>query len=168
MNLDEILQALKAMPEKDKQEALKLAEQSVKGKRFIPNPGPQTDAYFSEADELFFGGAGGGGKTALICGLAIDEYSPALILRREATQVKGLEEEMQKLLGSRTGYNSQTHVWRLPEGGSVELGGVPHEKDKERYQGRAHRLKAFDEITHFTESQYRYICAWNRDAQGNS
>ena len=27
-----------------------------------PSPGPQTDAYFSEADELLYGGQAGGGK----------------------------------------------------------------------------------------------------------
>jgi len=30
--------------------------------RWVPNPGPQTDAYFSEADCLLYGGAPGGGK----------------------------------------------------------------------------------------------------------
>ncbi len=105
-------------------------------------------------------------NSALLCGLAVDDYKPALILRREATQIKSLESELERLLGSRTGYNSQSHVWKMAGGDTIELGGVPHDKDKEKYQGRPHRLKGFDEITQFTEAQYRYIIGWLRDAQG--
>jgi hypothetical protein len=35
--------------------------QQTDGQIWFPNPGPQTDAFFSEADELFYGGAAGGG-----------------------------------------------------------------------------------------------------------
>ena len=41
---------------------------------------------------------------------------------------------------------------------------MQYEEDKENYQGQAHDLKAFDEITQFTESQYLYLTAWNRSA----
>lgn len=164
--LDDILARYDALPEDTKKQIAEDARKATAGRYCIPNPGPQTDAYFSEADETFFGGAAGGGKSRLLCGLAVDEYSPALILRREATQVKSLESEIADIIGTRDGYNGQTHMWRLPNGNLIELGGVPHEKDKEKYQGRPHRLKGFDEITQFTESQYRYIIAWARDAKG--
>lgn len=166
MDLSEVLAAFNALPTKERDELKAIALSATKDHLFVPNTGPQTDCWFSEADETFYGGAAGGGKTAIICGMAADEYQPALILRREATQIKGIEDELERILGSRDGYNSQTHIWRLPTGGTIELGGVPNEKDKEKYQGRPHRLKAFDEITQFTESQYRYIIAWNRDAKG--
>lgn len=166
MNLEQILAAYNALPEAEQQEVIKDADQALGERHFVPNPGPQTDAYFSEADELFYGGAAGGGKSALLCGLAVDDYQPALILRREATQIKSLESEIERLLGTRTGYNAQSHVWKLPSGDNIELGGVPYDKDKEKYQGRPHRLKGFDEITQFTEAQYRYIIGWLRDAKG--
>ena len=41
---------------------------------WVPNPGPQTDAYFSPADELFYGGQSGGGKTDLGLGLALTAH----------------------------------------------------------------------------------------------
>lgn len=166
MNLNEVLNVLGALPAKERAELERIALEGTKDKRFVPNLGPQTEAWFSDADETFYGGAAGGGKTSLLCGLAADEYQPALILRREATQVKGIEDELERILGGRVGYNSQTHIWRLPNGNTIELGGVPNERDKEKYQGRPHRLKGFDEITQFTESQYRYIIGWLRDAQG--
>ncbi|MFN7090710.1 MAG: terminase [Allorhizobium sp.] len=166
MQLSEVLAALDALAPDARQEVIDEALKASDGRYMIPNPGPQTEAWFSPADETFYGGAAGGGKTALLCGLAVDEYQPALILRRQATQIKGIEDEIARLLGTRVGYNGQSHMWRLPTGGTVELGGVPHESDKEKYQGRPHRLKGFDEITQFTESQYRYIIGWSRDAKG--
>lgn len=166
MELSDVLAAINALSPEEQAGLKALALEGTKDQIFVPNLGPQTDAWFSEADETFYGGSAGGGKTALLCGLAADEYQPALILRRQATQVKGIEDELSRILGTRDGYNSQSHIWRLPGGGTIELGGVPNEADKEKYQGRPHRLKGFDEITQFTESQYRYIIAWLRDALG--
>ena len=37
---------------------------------WVPNPGPQTQAFLCEADELFYGGEAGGGKTDGGIGLA--------------------------------------------------------------------------------------------------
>jgi hypothetical protein len=131
----------------------------------VPNAGPQTDAYFSDADEVFYGGGAGGGKSALLCGLAIEEHKKAIIFRREYPQIKGLVDEVHRQLGTRDGYNAHEKVWRLPKGNELEFGSVQHEDDKEKYQGRAHDLKGFDEITHFSQSQYRFLIAWNRSTE---
>lgn len=131
---------------------------------WYPFPGPQTDAYLSQADELFYGGAAGGGKTDLLLGLAESAHRKSIIFRREYPQLKGIEERMAEIRGGRIGYNSQTKLWRLPGGRTMELGAVQHEDDKEKYQGRPHDLIGFDEITHFLESQYRFLIGWNRTA----
>jgi len=44
----------------------------------------------------------------------------------------------------------------------LEFGAVQHPGDERKYQGRAHDLKAFDEITAFTEAQFRFLIGWNR------
>jgi hypothetical protein len=131
---------------------------------FTPNPGPQTLAYFSEADEVFFGGGGGGGKSTLICGLAVDSHTNSHLFRREATQAQGLVEELVKIIGNSAGLNnSQPAIWRLPGTDKIiTIAGVKDEKDKEKWQGRAGDLKGFDEITHFTRTQYTFIIGWNR------
>ena len=49
-------------------------EESIGSQMWIPNKGPQTDAYFSEADELFYGGQAGGGKSDLILGLSLTSH----------------------------------------------------------------------------------------------
>lgn len=42
-------------------------------------------------------------------------------------------------------------------GSRISLNHCQHETDKYRYQGAEFHVLAFDELTHFTESQYRYL-----------
>lgn len=160
--LDDILARYQALPVHVQAQIAKDASEAVKGRFFIPNPGPQMEALASEADELFFGGSAGGGKSALLCGTAVDDHDKSVIFRREYPQIKGLEDEVKGLIGTRDGYNAQDKLWRLPNGNVLEFGSVPHETDVEKYQGRAHSLKGFDEITHFSKAQYRFLIGWTR------
>lgn len=129
---------------------------------WMPQVGPQMAALQSEADILFYGGTAGGGKTDLLLGAAMTEQEHSIIFRREAVQLIGLEERMTKILGTRNGYNSQSGLWRLPGDRVMELGSVKEADDWMKYQGRAHDLKAFDEITHFLELQFRTLIGWMR------
>lgn len=159
--LDEILHRLDVMPAEDRA-ALK-KEMQREARVWTPNPGGQTQALLTQADELFFGGQPGGGKSSLIIGAAVTEHTNSIVFRREFPQIKGLVDEAQRILGTRDGYNAQEKIWRLPGGKrTLEFGSVPHENDKESYQGRAHDLKCFDEITHFSRSQYLYLTLWLR------
>src|SRR5262249_133159 len=59
--------------------------------------------------------------------------------------------------------NENLYMWRdLPGGRSLEFGAVSVQGDENKYKGRPHDLKAFDELTEFLESQYRFLIAWNR------
>jgi hypothetical protein len=133
---------------------------------WTPLPGPQTLAYFCEADELFYGGAGGGGKTDLGLGLAITAHQSSIIFRREFSQFRGPEgiiERSRQIIGMRGKLNENLFVWRnLPGGRSIEFGAVQYEETKNKYKGRPHDLKVFDELPEFTESQYRFLIAWLR------
>lgn len=131
---------------------------------WAPNVGPQTEAFFSEADELFYGGEAGGGKTALLAGLATTCHSQSLILRRTNAEVEGLVEEVERIVGSRQGYNSQSGMWRLP-GRTVSIGGCQLERDKQKRKGKARDFMGFDEISDFTETQYTFIIGWNRSTK---
>lgn len=160
--LDELLSSFSALDEKELEQHKRLTLQKTADLRWVPNPGPQTEAYESDADELFYGGAAGGGKTDLLIGLALNEHSRTIVLRREGTDLRGIEQRATDILGSTEGYNAQRREWRLDRGQSMEFGSCQHEKDKFSYQGRPHDLKCFDEITQFTRSQYEYIIGWNR------
>ena len=138
---------------------------------WLPQPGPQTNAYLSEADFLFYGGAAGGGKTDLAIGLALTAHRRSIIFRREYAQLQAVVDRTAELLGGRGGYNGQNKVWRLPDrpgeargngGRRLELGACQHPGDEQRFQGRPHDLKVFDEVAHFLESQFRFLCGWNR------
>jgi hypothetical protein len=161
----DFIKAFEDLPEDEKKEALAFAEQECGELRFVPNPGAQTEAYYSLADELYFGGSAGPGKTALLCGLAVNEHHDIQLFRREATQLRGLVKELTRILGSSDGLNSALGIWRLPEGQTIELAGVKDESDKEKWQGREADLKGFDEICHFSRSQYRFIIGWNRSTR---
>jgi hypothetical protein len=161
----DVMALLDRLDEDEREEVVAAATEATAGQPWLPNPGPQTAAYFSIADETFYGGAAGGGKSALLCGLALTQHKRSILFRREFPQVKGLVDEIRRIIGHRSGYNATTKVWRLADGREIEFGSVPNEDDVEKYQGRPHDLVGFDEITHFSEAQYRFLIGWNRSAE---
>lgn len=60
--INEYIEVLDAMPEAERRAAIADALEATKNEVWVPNPGPQTDAYFSQADVLLYGGEPGGGK----------------------------------------------------------------------------------------------------------
>jgi hypothetical protein len=130
-----------------------------------PYAGPQAAAYLSEADELFYGGAAGGGKTDLAVGLAFTAHHSSIIFRREYPQLRGIIDRGNQLVGNVASYNSQDHIWRFKDGRTVELGAVQFADDVTKYQGRPHDLIVFDEVSNFLKQQYRFLIGWNRSAR---
>lgn len=156
-------QILAALPYLTAEERIELDQLLLAGAPvWVPQQGPQSAAVQSEADIIFYGGQAGGGKTDLIIGLSLTEHQRSMIFRREGTQLTGIEERMlDEILGSRLGYNATDGILRW-HGKVIELCAVKEENSKKKYQGRPSDLKAFDEITHFTESQFRFLIGWLR------
>lgn len=127
-----------------------------------PNPGPQSIAYLCEADELGYGGQAGGGKTDLLLGLGLTSHHRSHIFRREATQLHDIWQRLREILGAQGQANETLKRWRLGGGRMIQLASCEHEKDWEKWQGRAADLKGFDELTAFSESMYLKLGAWNR------
>jgi len=129
---------------------------------WVPLPGPQTAAFESEADILYYGCSAGGGKSDLLLGLGLTRHQRAIIYRREGTQNLALVDRLLgEILKDRKGWNGKDNVWR-GNGRQIEFGACKDLGDEQRYQGRAHDLKGFDEITHFLESQFRFLTGWLR------
>jgi hypothetical protein len=167
--LSEILTALDGMSDEQKAELERDADKAIGSQAWVPNPGPQTEAYYCEADELFYGGEAGGGKSALIVGLSQTEHQRSLILRRYRDDAKELAEGelIDKILdGKRDGWNGQDLILRSDKR-TTFFGGCQAETDKQRYKGKPHDLKCFDEVSDFLESQYEFIIGWNRTTTPN-
>lgn len=128
---------------------------------FTPDPGPQMEAWECMADVLGYGGAGGGGKSFLVCGLALTAHQRSLILRAQKGQTQKFVLDFAKIIGNRDGYSSQTSSWAY-DGRLVNFGGLDLVGDEEKWQGWDHDLKAFDEATQMREWQVRYVMGWNR------
>jgi len=138
---------------------------------WVPQPGPQTAAYECLADELFFGGSAGGGKSDVLLGLAGTAHHHSIIFRREFPQHRALIERSRVIYNalsiahSKDSYNESLHRWTLAGGRMIEFGALEHEKDKENYRGRPHDFLGWDEVTQCTESQFRFVNAWCRSTK---
>lgn len=128
---------------------------------WLPLPGPQTKAARSLAEQLYYGGAAGGGKTDLIIGLSATEHYNSIIFRREFPQLRAIEDRVRGLFQPKYG-NYARPVMHYKDSRQLELASMQYFEDREKYQGRPHDLKGFDEITHFLEGQYRYVIGWLR------
>lgn len=133
---------------------------------WMPLPGPQLQAYMSQADIIGFGGAAGGGKSDLACGKALTQHQRILILRREATQLTGIIDRLKEIVGHTDGYNGAEKIWRLPKQ-QIEFGSTPNLNDWNKYQGRPHDLVVFDEAANFLEIQVRALLGWLRSVDPN-
>jgi Terminase large subunit, T4likevirus-type, N-terminal len=134
--------------------------------RWSPLPGPQTLAFESPADVLFYGGAAGGGKSDLLLGLALTAHRNSIIFRREYVQLRNFEERARDVVAGAGTYNATEHLWRLSDGRRLEFGGVQGEEDVQKYQGRPHDLIGFDEAPQFSARQVRFLMGWLRTVTG--
>ena len=142
--------------------------------KWKPNPGPQERFHRSSADEVLYGGQAGGGKTEslLIEALrhaAVPGYTAVLFRRtfRELQQPKGLIERGRVVCPAFGGiYHETKFMWRFPAGGMLVFSHMEAEKDKLKHQSAEYAYIAFDELTSFTESQYRYLFSRARTTCG--
>jgi hypothetical protein len=164
--LEELIGKLGALPEADKKTVVEAAVAATAGMKWIPNPGPQTLAYFCQADVLLYGGQGGGGKSDLGLGLAFTAHKRSLIMRRKYANLSALTERAIAINGSRSGFNgSPPPLLRTDDGRYIQFAGNQHAGDEEDWQGHAFDLKYFDEATQFLESQIRFHLGWLRSTE---
>lgn len=140
-----------------------------------PQPGPQAKFLdSSDVDIVVYGGAAGGGKTfGLLLDAASNTHNPnygAVIFRRTSKQVRnegGLWDESTKLyptVGAEP--KSSLLTWVFPTGAKVTFAHLQHEENKLDWQGAQIPYIGFDELTHFTESQFFYLLSRNRSMSG--
>ncbi len=135
---------------------------------WVPNPGPQTDAYFSEADILLYGGEAGGGKSSLLLGLALTAHKRSLLMRREFGDLRALIDDALAFNGTRSGFNgSAPPKLTAVNGRYIDFGACQRLGDEQAWQGQPHDFIGFDEGAHFLELQVRFLMGWNRTVAPN-
>ncbi|MDP2618612.1 MAG: terminase family protein [Hyphomicrobiales bacterium] len=129
-------------------------------------PTPQRQAYDSTADVLLYGGSAGGGKSDLLLGLGLTEHTRSILFRREYKQLSALVDRAHEIRRTRDGYAAHPeHRFNLGDGRVMRMGGMQHPGDETDYQGQPHDFYGFDELTQFTERQFRYVITWNRSTK---
>lgn len=115
--------------------------------------------------EGFYGGAAGGGKSDALLMAALQYVDipgyAALLLRRTFKDLAlpgALMDRAHAWFGGTAAkWNDQDKTWTFPSGATVTFGYLEHEQDKYRYQGAELQFIGFDELTQFSETQYRYL-----------
>ena len=121
--------------------------------------------------EVLFGGAAGGGKSygqmvdALLFALKYPG-SKQLVLRRTFAELdKSLIRTSLSLFPREIySFNSSYHTGRFKNGSVIDFGYCAAEIDVYQYQSAEYDVIRFDELTHFTESQYIYLISRVRGA----
>jgi hypothetical protein len=163
LRVEDIVSRLTAMPHAQRKAAQDEAVALTKGMVFIPNTGPQLEAYYSQADVLLFGGSPGGGKSGLGLGLAINEHYRSLVLRKNFTDLEGLIDTAKKLVGKDDDFiGGSRPKYRKADGGVIHFAGVAADGGIGGQQGVDHDYIYIDEAAQFPETQVRLLIGWLR------
>lgn len=120
---------------------------------------------------VLFGGAAGGGKSygQLLDALRyaiIYPGSKQLILRRTFPDLDRsiIRVSLGMFPKDIYSYNASSHTGKFKNGSIIDFGYCANENDVYQYQGAEYDTIRFDELTHFTESQYIYLISRLRGA----
>ena len=129
----------------------------------------------STADIVFYGGEAGSSKTAglVLEGLRCHDIprSGGIMFRRTSPQLEGpgslweLMRDWYPSLGARL---TESPMFKavFPCGASVQLGHLQYESSKLAHQGKGYSYIGFDELTHFTQTQFWYLFSRCRSTSG--
>ena len=164
--LDEVAAKIGAFTPNERDAYVKQVAPVAEKMRFVPLPGPQTEAYLSLADVLLYGGQASGGKSFLLMGLASQEHRRSIIFRRESSQTDGLEEAGKQIIGATANFNGTDKEWKWDTGRSLKLAGMQLPDDWNKHAGRERDLYGFDEAGEFQRMQVASLFGWNRGPEG--
>jgi phage terminase large subunit-like protein len=129
-----------------------------------------------DCKEGFYGGAAGGGKSSALLMWALEGVDTpgytAILFRRtfpELSQSGGfIPRSHEWLRNTPAHWNGTDRTWTFPSGARLTFGSMQHEQDKYKYHGGEYTRAGFDELTHFSETQYEWIMTRLRRIKGFS
>lgn len=143
-----------------------------------PQPGKQELAFNLKVDVLIYGGAAGSGKSRLLLMKPLqyvnDPNFECVFFRRTTkalTKAGSLWPEGRKLWAPfKPRVRLQDHQHIFPSGATFTMDHLEHEKDAEgNHQGTQYSGVLFDELTHFSQTQFLYLIGRMRSgADGDS
>jgi hypothetical protein len=152
-------------PEERKElDALLLGDKTI----WRPDPEnlPQCQAYESTADIIGFGGAAGGGKTDLGCGLTVNKHRRVGVFRDNGTELTAIIDRFAELFNGRDGFNGKDNIWRTRRSDGADLqidfGSFPNPRDETKYQGRPHDLIILEEAANMRRTAALFVMGWLR------
>lgn len=124
-------------------------------------------------DELFYGGAAGGGKSDFLLGDFLQDvptYGRAwqgIIFRRTYAELEELLKRSREIYpASGAVWHEQQKTWTWGNGASLKMRYLERDGDATRYQGHQYTWIGWDELTQWpTDYGYRYLRARLRSAQ---
>lgn len=123
-----------------------------------PNKGPQAKLIHCPCDEIFYGGARGGGKTDGMLGkhaVKAAKYGGGVVgvfFRRTREDLKEAIERSHDLYGPiGAKFSKQEKQWRFPNGARLKFEYLDRDEDANNYQGHNYTDLYFEEIQHWPD-----------------
>lgn len=123
----------------------------------------QTFALKQDVQELFFGGAKGGGKSDFLLGDFLQgtseygEHLRGILFRKTYPALEAIIDRSKKMYPAYGAeYREGTRTWHFPSGATLRFRHLESNKDVASYQGHEFQWIGFDEVTDFTDD-YCYV-----------
>lgn len=140
-----------------------------------PNPGPQEDFLSTNADIAIYGGAAGAGKSYALLMEPLRHKDvrgfESVTFRRQSVQITsggGLWDTSQQMypqFGGVSKMSPRMH-WTFPAGAKMAFDHLQFEKSVSSWDGSQLALINFDELQHFSATQFFYMLSRNRTMCG--
>lgn len=129
-----------------------------------PQPGPQTIVLASDAEEVFVGGALGGGKSYTLALVAENQHQKyggnvsGIIIRQSVPELDDLIKTFKEVLEP-FGWNYLVgkKTFKHPDGAEVRMRHVEDESDVKKYWGHQYTYMGVDEYGDFPEGAFNAI-----------
>jgi hypothetical protein len=162
LTLEDMEARIRAMTPEQKSRLKKLTAKQL-ARCWNPQPGPQTEAYNTLADETLYGGAAGGGKSDLLLGLATTQHMRSVIFRRQAKDLEKLWQRLSAIASGRiVKSNANIKQATLADGRFIEFSHLEQPGSEKSHQGNDRDLYGFDEAAQLDEFKVAFVIQWLR------